>query len=259
MQKTRLSKFHITGIIATLLLVYFISGAYLDQYSWWSVAVIAASYLACLVAGSIFIRFNFYLFSKNNLYISPTASNTPKKIALTFDDGPAAYTGKILDILRSENVAATFFLIGKNIESNSAILMRMQEEGHAIGNHSYNHGFNFDWQSSTAMQKEIEHTNNIIKSITGIHTTLFRPPYGVTNPNLAKAIRKSNMHSIGWSLRSLDTVAKDSTKLLNKIMSSVKNKDIILLHDSCAITADILPKLISELKYRGYDFVTADN
>lgn len=182
--------------------------------------------------------------------------NRGKEVALTFDDGPAEYTEAVLDILKRENVKATFFVIGKNISNREILLKRMQAEGHTIGNHSFNHGFNFDWQSAAKMQEEIELTNQAIEGVTDAPVTLFRPPYGVTNPNLGKALRNSGLKSIGWSLRSMDTVAKDKQQLLNKILTKVKAGDIILLHDRCAITADILPELITALKKRGFGFAT---
>lgn len=181
---------------------------------------------------------------------------TGNLIALTFDDGPAEYTAAILDILAKEQVSATFFIIGKNIAGREELLRRMRSEGHSIGNHSYHHGFNFDWQSASVMLGEIKRTNESIEAVTGLPVTLFRPPYGVTNPNLGKALRNSGLRSIGWSVRSMDTVAKDEQQLLEKILTRVKTRDIILLHDRCSITAAILPKLIGALKKHGFTFAT---
>ncbi len=105
------------------------------------------------------------------------------------------------------------------------------------------------------MQAEIGQTNDVIFNVTGQQCTFFRPPYGVTNPNLAKAIKQSNMKSIGWSIRSLDTVAKDETKLIDRILKKAHSGGIILLHDSVEITVKILPKLIEQLRQKGYEFV----
>jgi peptidoglycan/xylan/chitin deacetylase (PgdA/CDA1 family) len=220
--------------------------------------------LAVLVLGSIFIGWNFYLRSVNHLPILSikfdegqlSLQQRGKQVALTFDDGPAGYTEAILDYLRREGVPATFFLIGKNIAGREQLVKRMKAEGHSIGNHSFDHGFNFDWQSAARMQAEIERTNEAIEAVTGTPVKLFRPPYGVTNPNLAKAIRNSGMKSIGWNLRSMDTVARDEQALLDKILKKVKSGDIILLHDRCSITAAILPRLITALKERGFGFAT---
>lgn len=238
------------------------AGVYFNGYSaWWLLACVLA-FITVLVLGSIYIQWNFYFRSVNKIPLLNvkfdkekfSVINRGKEVALTFDDGPAAHTEAVLDILKREKVKATFFLIGKNIDTREILLKRMLDEGHSIGNHSFNHGFNFDWQSAAKMQEEIELTNKTIEAVTNASVTLFRPPYGVTNPNLGKALRNSNLKSIGWNLRSMDTVAKDKQQLLNKILTKVKAGDIILLHDRCAITAEILPELITTLKKRGFDF-----
>lgn len=240
------------------------AGVYFNGYSaWWLLACLIA-YTIVLALGSIYIQWNFYFRSLNTIPLLNlkfeqdkfSIVNRGKEVALTFDDGPAEYTEAILDVLKKENVKASFFLIGKNIAGKENILKRMQAEGHSIGNHSYNHGFNFDWQSAAKMLEEIDMTSKAIEAVTGNEVKLFRPPYGVTNPNLGKALRNSGLKSIGWSLRSMDTVAKDEQQLLDKIIGKVKPGDIILLHDRCAITLAILPNLISELKKRGFSFTT---
>ena len=191
-------------------------------------------------------------FNNGQLQVNPRG----KQVALTFDDGPAEHTIAILDILKKEKVKAVFFLIGKNIAGNENIVQRMKAEGHQIGGHSYFHGFNFDWQSTKKMQLEIENTNSEIEKITCNKVNLFRPPYGVTTPNLAKAIQAAAVKSIGWNLRSMDTVAKDAQQLTDKILGKLKSGSIILLHDRCAITVQILPDLIQEIKKRSFDFAT---
>lgn len=258
----QLSRFQIVSIFFVILLIHVVAGIYFSGYTWWHIVACIILYIAILALGSIFIRFSFYIKSQNRLPLIQLKFDggqfqmdaTSKRVALTFDDGPATYTGQILDILQKEKIPATFFLIGKNIAGNESLAKRMTDEGHSIGNHSYFHGFNFDWQSTLKMVAEIEQTNAAIKGVTGVETAIFRPPYGVTTPNLAKAIKHCNMKSIGWSLRSMDTVAKDADKLLQKILNSVKAGDIILLHDSCAITLAILPQLIAQLKERNFIF-----
>lgn len=223
----------------------------LNNTSGWYLFVISFIYLNLLVLGSINIQWNFYTYSFNK-------GKNRKWIALSFDDGPAAETSRILDILKEQNIQATFFCIGKNAAANIEIVKRWSEENHLIGNHSFYHSFHFDWQSAGKMQKEIEKTNLLIESITGAKPTFFRPPYGVTNPNLAKAIKRSQMYAIGWNVRSFDTATKDQQKLLARILRKVKGGDIILLHDSMSITADILTELITTLRSKGYSFVRLD-
>jgi len=204
-----------------------------------------------LVLGSIYINWNFYLISRNK--------GTDKKlIALTFDDGPAKETSAILDILKEHGVSATFFNIGKNVVANEGLVKRMDEEGHLIGNHSYYHGINFDWKSTGNMVLELKETNNAIEAIINKTPKLFRPPYGVTNPNLAGAVKQMDMTSVAWSIRSFDTTAKDTKLLLDRILNKIRGGDIILLHDTITITREILPQLISETTKKGFTFVRID-
>lgn len=238
------------------------AGVYFDGYSWWWLVITLLAYLLLLAAGSFFIRWNFYLRSLHRLPMLQVQfkdgqfgiSKRGKQVALTFDDGPATPTATILDILKAEQVKATFFIIGRQIAGNEALLKRIQEEGHVLGNHSFDHRSDFDWQSAKRMQAELQQTNTAISTITGQEVKLFRPPYGVTNPNLAKAIRLCGLRSIGWTLRSYDTVARDEEKLLKKLVRKSRPGSIILLHDRCAITATILPELIRQLKAEGYTF-----
>lgn len=247
-----------------LLLLHIAAGVYFNGYTPWWLLIAALGYLGLLVIASIKIRWNFYLRSVHTLPLLKvkfdggqlSVAQRGRQVSLTFDDGPAAHTAEILDILKAENVPAAFFLIGKNIAGRESLVRRMQAEGHAIGGHSFTHGFHFDWQSAARMQEEIRATNRAIEDITGQAVTMFRPPYGVTNPNLARAVQGTGMRSIGWSLRSLDTVAENEARLLDRILKKVKPGDIILLHDRCAITRQILPQLIQGLKARGFGFAT---
>lgn len=220
--------------------------------SWWYLVALIVVYIHLLVFGAIKIRWNFYF---KSIHRNPAAG---RQIALTFDDGPAAQTAAILDVLQKEQVAAGFFSIGKNAAQFPELVRRWHDEGHLIGNHSYNHGFNFDWQSSRVMAAELERTNETIEQITGKRPRLFRPPYGVTNPNLARAVRRTGMISIGWNIRSFDTTAKDPDRLLQRITGKLKGGDVILLHDSMAITHEILTALIHTARQKGFTFVRPD-
>lgn len=243
-------------------MLHIAAGVYFDDYSWWWLLTGLLGYILVLAGGSFFIRWNFYIKSLHRLPLLKInftgqqfgIANRGKQVALTFDDGPAVPTERILDILKTAQVPATFFLIGQHIAGHEALVRRMLEEGHRVGNHSFYHRGDFDWQSSRKMLAELQKTNDAISAITGNPVRLFRPPYGVTNPNLARAIRGSGLRSIGWSLRSYDTTARDKEKLLQKITRKTRPGSIILLHDRCAITAAILPELIRRLKDQEYTF-----
>ena len=218
---------------------------------WWFLLLPIGFLVFHLVMGAIYIQRNFFIVSQNTL------STSEKKICLTFDDGiHPDITPKVLDILNKFQIPAVFFIIGKNIAGNESILERMVNEGHEVGNHSHDHSFWFDLKSSAAMGEEMRCANQKIEAIIGRPCTIFRPPYGVTNPNLAKAIQQSGMRSIGWSLRSMDTVAKDAGSLLQKLKSETKPGVIVLLHDRCQITTEVLTDYIEHCLSEGYTFVS---
>lgn len=191
------------------------------------------------------------------------AENHPKKeIAITFDDGVLSPTQSnlVLDILKQYNAPATFFCIGKNLESEAqiAVLKRMNNEGHLIGNHSYSHSHWFDFFSSKKVREEIAQTDNIIQQHISKTPLLFRPPYGITTPNIAKALRQVNHKTIGWSLRSLDTVIKDPNLLLKRVQGKLKKGDVLLFHDHLDFMPIFLSLFLEWVLKEGYTIVGVD-
>lgn len=186
--------------------------------------------------------------------ISKTAG-TPKYIALTFDDGPSRkYTPILLDGLKERGVHATFFLMGKNIEGEEDIVKRMSEEGHLIGNHSYEH-IQLTKAGAKAVCEAVEHTQEQIEAITGKRPEYIRPPYGDWNEELEEEI---GMTPVLWSLDSLDWKLKDTGKIIHQVLKDVKDGDIILLHDIFPSSVEAALELIDILQREGYVFVTAD-
>jgi len=180
-------------------------------------------------------------------------------VALTFDDGPiAGKTEEILKILESYGVKASFFCIGNRVAGNPELTKQIHNAGHLIGNHSYWHKNTFDFQSATSVGKELFDTNRAIEETIGVKPAFFRPPYGVTNPMIAQAVKKGGFKAIGWSIRSFDTMIKDGSVLLNRITKSLKAGDVILLHDYCDSTMEILPALLDHIKNLGLKIVRVD-
>lgn len=235
--------------VALLAIVTYLLFQGLVSFFW--LPLLCIIYLVVLYTGVTRIQWNYYIPSHNK-------GRNKHFIALTFDDGPNTETGAILDILQQEQVKATFFCIGRNVEKDQAMVLRMHDEGHLVGNHSYYHANSFDWMSSKRMLAEIEKCNSIIRKVTGKQPNLFRPPYGITNPNLYRAVRRSGMASIGWSLRTYDTLAKDGERLKSRIINKLSGGDIILLHDSVPLTREILTDLIRQARKKGYTFVRVD-
>lgn len=181
-----------------------------------------------------------------------------KKIAITFDDGPdAEVTPEVLAILDEFNVKATFFCIGNQIEKNRELIKKIDSKGHLIGNHSYSHEFWFDLYPAKKMQEDIEKTNGLIFETTDRKTKLFRPPYGVTNPSLKRAIKELNFNTIGWSIRSLDTVNK-AEKTFSRVKKRLSSGDIILFHDNREEIIPTLREFLAFTKTEGYDIVPLD-
>lgn len=187
------------------------------------------------------------------------ATTDKKEIAISFDDGPATnYTPQILALLKQEDIKAAFFCIGNRIAGNEKILRQVQDEGHIIGNHSYSHHFWFDMFSSKKMLEDMRMMDDATKQSTGLQPKLFRPPYGVMNPNLKRAIISGNYIPVGWSVRSMDTVIKDETKLFDKIKARLKPGAVFLFHDTSSTTLQVLPRFIKEVKNQGYHIVPLD-
>jgi len=246
--------FKIVNIILIILLLL-IAGINMRFYvPWYAYAIILLLYSLLLFYGSYYIGSNFFM------KVLCRANTTAKQIAISFDDGPAqAHTAEILDILKSNNVPAVFFCIGKNITGNEYLLKKIAADGHIIGNHSYSHHFWFDLFSSKKMRQDLELMNEQVKKITGLTPLLFRPPYGVTTPNMKKVMQQTGLTAVGWNVRSLDTVINDKKTLLKKITSPLQPGAIILLHDTSGTTLSILPSFIAGCKEQGYEFVRLDH
>ncbi len=180
-------------------------------------------------------------------------------VALTFDDGPhPIHTPQLLDTLRDLNIKASFFVIGHRAEQYPEILKRIVNEGHSIGIHSYAHNVKFDFMSSSQVQQDLQKTQQIIEQATNYKTDLFRPPFGVTNPNIASAVRKMELKTIGWSLRTFDTT-QSAEKVTRKVSKNLKNGDIILMHDHLEQTVETV-KAVSEIaQKKGLKFMKLKN
>ncbi|RYY30876.1 MAG: polysaccharide deacetylase family protein [Chitinophagaceae bacterium] len=220
---------------------------------WYCYLIVALIYSALLAYGSMQVASGFYMSTMN------AGSAGAKQLAITFDDGPAdSYTSGILDLLDKYQAPAAFFCIGKNIAGRESILVRLIKSGHLVGNHSFSHHFWFDLYGAEKMKDDLVQMNQACFEATGLRLKLFRPPYGVTNPNLAKAVRELGMTTIGWSLRSMDTVVKDPQKLLRNTLKAVKPGAVVLFHDTCEATFLMLPAFIEAVRRQGFEIVSLD-
>ncbi|WP_282936903.1 polysaccharide deacetylase family protein [Paenibacillus sp. RC67] len=186
-----------------------------------------------------------------------------KRVALTFDDGPDnKYTPRILDILKKNQIQATFFLIGENAQKHPQVINRILQEGHVLGNHSWDHQ-NLSKMTCDQIQSEISKTDELIKSISGQSPEVFRAPYGaVSTEVLETASLTGHQKIIGWSVDTQDWKGKTAAEILSTVKKEVRPGAIILQHSfggrggNLNNTVEALPLIIAYLKENGYSFVT---
>ena len=178
-------------------------------------------------------------------------------VALTFDDGPhETMTERVLEVLDHYQVPATFFLVGEQIERHPERVRRLVAKGHTIGGHSYHHRPTFALQSYRAVSRELQLAEQAAERATGLKMRLFRPPFGVTNPTIGRAVRKAGYTVVGWSIRSLDTVMRRSREeVCRRVLKRLHPGAVILLHDRLPEADRLLEQLLVGLRERGYRVV----
>ncbi len=176
-------------------------------------------------------------------------------IALTFDDGPGAYTDRLLDILEQYGVRATFYVVGTQARKYESIIVREANEGHEIGIHTENHT-KLTTVSYDEIINEIVPLRNWIYSVTGKLPMTLRPPYGKYDDNVLAASNNENFIIVRWSVDSLDWETKNADMIYDEIMNDVFDGCIILCHDIHETTVDAMETVIPALLEKGYQFVT---
>jgi peptidoglycan/xylan/chitin deacetylase (PgdA/CDA1 family) len=189
-----------------------------------------------------------------------------RRVALTFDDGPAEpFTGQILDILRDERVPATFFCCGKNVERFPKLVRRMEAEGHAVGNHTYSHPL-FYLKRRAVIETELDRTQDVIQGVIGHLPRLFRPPYGVRWFGLFPALRQRGLTNVQWSDTGYDWITRYSpAEMARKALARLAPGAVILLHDGreprapgeidASATVAALPAILEGARAAGFSFV----
>lgn len=176
------------------------------------------------------------------------------KIAITFDDGPSVYTEELLDGLKDRGVKATFFVIGKSAVSYPDIVKRESNEGHLVGNHTYNH-VEITKIGDKKAREEIEKTNTVLKEMLGKEIEYVRPPFGAWQKKLEQEM---NVLPVMWSIDPLDWTTENVDEIVNKVVTEAKENDIILLHDCYQSSVQAALRIIDILQKEGFEFVTAD-
>ncbi|WP_018130138.1 polysaccharide deacetylase family protein [Effusibacillus pohliae] len=189
-----------------------------------------------------------------------TASPLPpgRYVALTFDDGPSPYTLQILAILKRYQIRATFFVLGSQAAAHPDWIRQIHEQGHVIGNHSWNHS-DLTKLSKEQLLQQVNATNQLLESLTGERPCLFRPPYGKTDPEVRSAIENAGMTAVLWNVDPADWDLKKTAPVHARVQSGLQEHSLVLLHDGGGPrqrTVDSLPVLIEHLLQQGYRFVT---
>lgn len=197
----------------------------------------------------------------NYVWDIPNAEN---KVFLTFDDGPTPeITEWVLEQLKSHGAKATFFCIGNNIEKYPEIFQKVISEGHAIGNHTFNHlkGWKTSvdgyLENTTLCNKQMAENEEYLHSETCVlQTNLFRPPYGKIKPSQSKKLRALGYKIIMWDIVSYDFDKEISREqCLENVLKHVQSGSIIVFHDSLKAEQNLkyaLPKTLEFLKGKGY-------
>jgi len=175
-----------------------------------------------------------------------------KEVFLTFDDGPSEQeTSFVLSLLRQYKAKASFFVVGNNAENNPALIEKIIEEGHSIGNHTFSH-LN-GWKTGNS-----EYLDNVLKCSRIVSTKLFRPPYGKILPSQARRLRSVGFDLIMWDLLSYDFDSKKSVEeIMHNLKKQLKPGSIVVFHDSKKAFAHlslILPMFMDYCVQQGYQF-----
>ena len=186
-----------------------------------------------------------------------------KVIYLTFDCGyENGNTGAILDALKKHNAPATFFVVGHYVESAPDMVKRMIEDGHMVGNHTYNHPDMSAISNLTAFQKEMDDVANAFKELTGQNMAMYyRPPqgkYSTNNLNMAKQLGYSTFF---WSLAYVDwNVDKQPSheEAFKKLTERIHPGAVVLLHNTSKTNGEILDELLTKWEEMGYTFGTLE-
>lgn len=245
-----MSSFH----TLTFLLIITIAGIVLSLEGPWRFLIpglLVTGYLILFTLGVFRLRLNFFI----KAYCRGNPMD--RWVSITFDDGPdPEATSELLKILKRHEITAAFFPIGKKIEESSALLKQIDQEGHIIGNHSFQHAWYTNFMFFRSLDSEIERAQDAIEKVIGKVPAFFRPPMGLTNPHLKRALQKQDLSLIGWDIRPFDIGTK-ADLVIKRILKSIRNGSIILLHDTKRSSVDLgrlADDLITEIKRRDFEF-----
>jgi peptidoglycan/xylan/chitin deacetylase (PgdA/CDA1 family) len=196
-------------------------------------------------------------FSKNAGVTFTRVMVSGNHVAMTYDDGPhPSNTPRLLDMLASRNIKATFYVIGNSVNQNPGVLRRTVAEGHEIGNHTYTHPL-LSRLGDSQVRQELQRCEDAIGRAAGVRPRTMRPPYG----GLLQRQRQFVLNEFGyptilWSVDPLDWKRPGTSVIANRIISATSAGGIVLAHDLHSQTIDSMPQALDGLLRRGFKFVT---
>lgn len=216
-----MSKFRISSICAIIGII---------------IAIVAKSVFLAFASILLWIVITFIgvISLKSGIFGSSlTRKSRSKSIFLTFDDGPdPVLTPKVLDILKDKDIKASFFLIACKAQKYPELVKRIVEEGHTIGSHDLTHPWWSNFRTTKSLRRDISESVKILESLSGQKINLYRPPVGLSNPQMHSVCRKLNLTITGWSRSARDGGNRFSEAIRHLSAIPLIPGEIVLLHDT---------------------------
>jgi len=219
--------------------------------------IIGASTLAAGTAG---VCGYYATYGVRTQWLGPTVwrgRTDTRSVVLTFDDGPAEATDRILDILGGYGIRAAFFMVGREVQRRPDTARRIVAAGHDVGNHSYSHPI-YLYRSASDTYEQLARTQNIIADVTGVEPVWSRPPCGVRTPAYFRAANALGLRTVQWTVAGFDWQRRSAIDIAGAVLRRAASGSIILLHDGATTarrdrrqTILALPAIIEGLKARG--------
>jgi len=245
-----MSRFH----TLTILVVLTSLGAGLslaNPIRWFVLGLLLVAYLVIFILGVSMLKLNFFVRA------TCRGDSAARRVALTFDDGPdPVATQNLLEVLRNHQIKATFFPIGIKARDYPQMIKQVDQEGHILGNHSFRHAWWTNFLFSGGLDREMRMAQEAIEAVVGKSPAYFRPPMGLTNPHLQRALKKHGLSVVGWDVRPFDTKAS-TEKVIERVLKKMRNGSIIVLHETGRIPTDLVrltDELVTKIKERRYTF-----
>ena len=192
----------------------------------------------------------------------PHGNRALPRVALTFDDGPhPVHTAPLLDTLAELGVPATFFVVGRDVDANPALVARMVRDGHELGNHTYRHRY-LPLARSRSVEHELRATDHAIARAAGVIPKLARPPWGGRSPRNVRVFQRLRKRLVLWDVNSFDWKGKPARTVVDRVLDRARAGSIILMHEAREggeTTIEAVRMLVPALRARGFELVTVSN